>query len=245
ATETRLALRMKEKRLLEDEVADLKKKNTAAAGSLARLNKDHVTVLKELAALKTTSAADKEELRQKEVALGDVNKAVEAMRKLAAESKAALRKKTTALSDLEKLVATLRAQRLDVDKDLLAALAKAKKLRTEAGDLRTKLALADARMLVLEKDLTERTKDLATAGLNLEDTKRKLLRELEGARTLAAGLRRDKEALANRVARVEAAAENRFEGIALTGKRVVFLVDMSGSMELVDQNTAAPQKWAG
>src|SRR5262249_9368272 len=30
-----------------------------------------------------------------------------------------------------------------------------------------------------------------------------------------------------------------------TGKRVVFLVDMSGSMELVDENTPAPNKWQG
>jgi Mg-chelatase subunit ChlD len=58
-------------------------------------------------------------------------------------------------------------------------------------------------------------------------------------------LRDEKKTLSNEVAKVRAAAENRFEGIALTGHRVVFLVDMSGSMELVDENTVAPQKWAG
>jgi uncharacterized protein with von Willebrand factor type A (vWA) domain len=42
-----------------------------------------------------------------------------------------------------------------------------------------------------------------------------------------------------------AAAENRFAGIELTGKRVVFLVDMSGSMEQVDYDTPAPLKWQG
>ena len=34
--------------------------------------------------------------------------------------------------------------------------------------------------------------------------------------------------------------ENRFEGVTLTGKRVIFLIDMSGSMELIDANTTAP-----
>ena len=38
-------------------------------------------------------------------------------------------------------------------------------------------------------------------------------------------------------------ADNRFAGIALTGRRVIFLVDMSGSMVLVDENTPAPHKW--
>jgi hypothetical protein len=40
-----------------------------------------------------------------------------------------------------------------------------------------------------------------------------------------------------------AAAENRFAGITLTGQRVIFLIDMSGSMELIDENTKEPDKW--
>ena len=51
--------------------------------------------------------------------------------------------------------------------------------------------------------------------------------------------------MTDQVARARAVADNRFAGIALTGKRVVFLVDMSGSMELVDENTPAPDKWVG
>jgi hypothetical protein len=40
-----------------------------------------------------------------------------------------------------------------------------------------------------------------------------------------------------------ALADQRFTGLDLTGRRVVFLVDMSGSMEYIDDNTPAPQKW--
>src|SRR5205085_9487137 len=32
-------------------------------------------------------------------------------------------------------------------------------------------------------------------------------------------------------------------GIELTGRRVIFLVDMSGSMEMLDDTTMAPNKW--
>jgi hypothetical protein len=58
-------------------------------------------------------------------------------------------------------------------------------------------------------------------------------------------LRQQKDSLADQAARARAAVENRFEGIALRGRRVIFLVDMSGSMELVDIRTPAPDKWIG
>ena len=51
--------------------------------------------------------------------------------------------------------------------------------------------------------------------------------------------------MSGRLARANAAAEQRFEGIALTGRNVVFLVDMSGSMDLVDERTPDPAKWSG
>ena len=45
--------------------------------------------------------------------------------------------------------------------------------------------------------------------------------------------------------RAKRVADERFEGIALTGRRVVFLVDMSGSMDLVDDKTPAAAEVAG
>ena len=51
--------------------------------------------------------------------------------------------------------------------------------------------------------------------------------------------------LTEQVTRARAAAENRFAGIELTGRRVVFLVDISGSMQYVDAETLAPAKWPG
>src|SRR5207244_4069329 len=66
--------------------------------------------------------------------------------------------------------------------------------------------------------------------------------EARGALNTAQGGRVD---LVNQITRLKAAAENRFEGIQLTGKRVVFLVDMSGSMELIDDRTPDGAKWPG
>jgi von Willebrand factor type A domain len=69
--------------------------------------------------------------------------------------------------------------------------------------------------------------------------------DLDLARRSAANVDLEKKDILNKLARAQQATDNRFEGIALTGKRVVFLVDMSGSMELVDEKTAAPSKWSG
>ncbi|HYH64017.1 MAG TPA: vWA domain-containing protein, partial [Urbifossiella sp.] len=59
---------------------------------------------------------------------------------------------------------------------------------------------------------------------------------------LAAAERANRE-LVDKAARWQADREQRFEGTPLVGESVVFLVDMSGSMEKADQNTASPNKW--
>jgi hypothetical protein len=88
----------------------------------------------------------------------------------------------------------------------------------QARPYRERWASAEGRVQALEKQLRERQQALA---------------EAEG----------EKRVLAARERRARAAAENRFAGIALTGKRVIFLVDVSGSMEMVDEKTPAPDKW--
>ncbi len=60
-----------------------------------------------------------------------------------------------------------------------------------------------------------------------------------------ATLEDEKKGLAAAAERERLAADNRFAGIQLTGRRVVFLIDMSGSMEYVDEKTLAPEKWSG
>lgn len=100
-------------------------------------------------------------------------------------------------------------------------------LREEIQTYRTKVADAEANAQALDKVATGKAKDLADAYRRIA--------ELQG----------EKKQLADQASRALAAVENRFEGIALTGRRVVFLVDMSGSMELVDERTPDANKWRG
>jgi hypothetical protein len=120
------------------------------------------------------------------------------------------------LAELREAKAVLEKTVTARDKDLASAMV-----------YRAKWEAAEERVQALEKQMTDRQKELAQAELNL------------------ASLKNEKKTWLDETARVKLAAESRFAGIQLTGKRVVFLVDMSGSMDLVDENTEAPAKWLG
>jgi hypothetical protein len=68
-------------------------------------------------------------------------------------------------------------------------------------------------------------------------------KEMSENRLSIAGLEKEKLALEDRIRIARQAADNRFAGISLTGRKVIFLVDMSGSMDLLDEQTPAPDKW--
>lgn len=148
-------------------------------------------------------------------------------------------------------------------RDANAAKSKVAELSEKLQDENARVAAADRRVEELSTQL--RDADALTANLkttaamvpglqqaagtanekltSAQDRVRILETELETARRAMAGIDTEKKDLVTRLARAQMAVENRFEGITLTGKRVVFLVDMSGSMELVDANTSAPNKW--
>jgi hypothetical protein len=146
------------------------------------------------------------------------------------------------------------ALRLDLEKRLKTSTSRADELsrRVAAADARVQELTATA---ALVSDLREQVKGYRTK-LSAEEMKSQTLAKEIDQRKKAAGEEdRVLDTLRGATARLEkelaaanrrvAAAENRFAGIALTGKRVVFLIDMSGSMELVDPDTPAPNKWQG
>jgi hypothetical protein len=155
---------------------------------------------------------------------------------LSAESETAradLAKQTELRISLEKRLQISVRRADDLSKRLAAADIRIKDLMATADlipDLRDKLAAAEKKSRALANEVEQHKKSASEES-----------RAAEMLRGAAARLEKDL-ATANRRA---AAAENRFAGIALTGKRVVFLVDMSGSMELVDPDTPAPSKWEG
>jgi hypothetical protein len=160
-----------------------------------------------------------------------------------------------ALADARKQMKTLSITKSDLEKDLDSrekALdemrAKLKEQEKEADVAKSLVAKRDKSLLTTEQMLKDREK-------TLEETKVKLAllqqesdardKDLASATRVLDTLRDEQKKLTTRVEKLQAASENRFEGIALTGRRVIFLVDMSGSMELVDENTPAPLKWTG
>src|SRR4029077_11001241 len=93
----------------------------------------------------------------------------------------------------------------------------------------------------LEKELTESEKKRVDLQGLLGDRVSDLLK----ANKSLEELKTEKEKLLADIARLRVILDQRFAGIELVGKRVVFLVDMSGSMDLVDEKTPAENKWAG
>ena len=127
------------------------------------------------------------------------------------------------------------------------------KLRLESKSTRDKLTVADTRATSQAEDLANLRKMLADANrlyrellASSRDSDKQLIlrgKEVTDARLSIGDLQLEKKMLEDRIRIARQAADNRFAGISLTGRRVVFLVDMSGSMDLIDEQTPAPDKW--
>jgi hypothetical protein len=231
--------------------ADTEKERDTLREGLAAARARLTDLDKTVATLRQQYADAQDRLARKVKEQDTLAKELAAVRKQASEAEMLVREKEGQARTAARNADNLMERLLDLD-------ARLKKARAEADlvpELRDKLAAAEAGRAALQKDIEVRTRDLAAAGKKIQDegdAQRRLEqevaalnRQLADANRSAAALRDDKRALTEQVSRARADAENRFAGIALTGKRVVFLVDMSGSMELVDDNTPAPDKWVG
>jgi hypothetical protein len=167
-------------------------------------------------------------------------------RKTELEEEVAAGSKT--LTDQGKQLTAARRRGNDLDLLLKEKEADARKTSRTIVDLEARLRKADISLKELREQgdsMTARAsrleKDLAGASRSLRDSE---LVRTKLTRDLAA---RDRElaSATGSIDELRSEMERRFAGIALTGKNVVFLVDMSGSMELVDSQTSAPNKWVG
>lgn len=232
-------------RLLEQTRAErdrLQRDADAARGRLAELDKL-------LATLRTQKASTEETLAQKNKSLSDVEKDLLAARQRT-ESLESL------VKDKENLFKSSAKNADDLADKLRQAELLAKQLKTVADllpGMREKLAVEEARTRDLEKSSSDRKKQLEDAQKILKDldlANSRLLQEIANrSKDLSSSDKRietllvEKKTLQDLINRAKASADSRFAGIALTGKRVVFLVDMSGSMDLADEKTPAPDKW--
>lgn len=152
------------------------------------------------------------------------------------EQRAAMAKRAddlrTQLDDLDARLAAARKER-DAEKtsatktaaDLTASKTAAEKAGTDAAAAKAAAAKAET--------------DLASARGQIKDMRK----QLDDANATIIDLQGEKAKLADKVNKLDPNDEKRFAGITMTGRSVVFLVDMSGSMEKTDANTAAPMKW--
>jgi predicted nucleic acid-binding Zn-ribbon protein len=154
---------------------------------------------------------------------------------------------TTALDELNRLLrkkdderAVMVKQTADLQKmldDLNAKLAAANK-ELDATVAAAKLAAAKA-----ETDLTaaksKTTDEVANSRAQMKD----LLKKVDDANALIIDLQGDKQKIADKFDKFQKETEARFAGIVMSGKRVVFLVDISGSMGKKDVETSDPTKW--
>jgi hypothetical protein len=115
-------------------------------------------------------------------------------------------------------------------------------LELSVKELRERYAREEALAKQLEVEIKAKVKELVQLQNSLKE-----LREdntaLRADRTKVTAAEERIAALTRDLERVKATGENRFAGVTLTGKRVVFLVDMSGSMDRVDKDTLSPIKW--
>jgi hypothetical protein len=142
------------------------------------------------------------------------------------------------LTDRSKELAAARRRTSDLDSLLKDKETEARKTSRTVIDLEDRLRKADISLKELrdqaDSKVSRLEKDLLVSNRSLRDSE-----------LIRAKLTRDVVARNNSIESLRADIDRRFAGIALTGKNVVFLVDMSGSMELVDPQTADPNKWSG
>jgi hypothetical protein len=193
-------------------------------------------------------------------ARGDIAKLEEAKRLAALDLAARLKGNADLLLRItaaEKLLKSLEkqttAQKLGADEaarrinEQIARLLKLelenRTLEKQAADLRAaeKAALAklteqQIRANVLAEDLERTRKELAASAKDSGSAQ-------ATAQATIAALEKERTALVERAKAIQAEAEQRFAGIALTGQNVLFLVDMSGSMAMLDERTPDPDKW--
>lgn len=242
----------------EDEVRKLTAALTQARGERDGERKNLADLGKEMERLRLERDDLTDKLTRGALAYSELDKKLSATSKMVVDLENRLREKET-LAELTSRQAKDLAEKLTAAGDRGRTLQDDLKMLDKALTQKTEELAATRRTLenlekvksVLELDLKSRDKDLGDARAfkqrwELAESRiRELTSEIESRRKDAVEAGRRVEALQAEAVRFRTAAENRFEGITLTGRRVVFLVDMSGSMERIDRETPDATKWTG
>lgn len=198
------------------------------------------TTSKELAAARektdAVALAAAEVLRKKQKEADALAKKLTDASTTADDLQLLLREKEKERVALQKRADDLEKMLDDIDGKLRAA-----KKDTEAASTAAKTASAKAaeELAAVRAAAAKSADELAAARGQVKDAQKKI----DDANATIIDLQGDKKKLADQIDKLRRDDESRFAGIAMSGRRVVFMVDMSGSMEKADDRTVAPHKW--
>ncbi|MBA4188243.1 MAG: hypothetical protein C0467_09535 [Planctomycetaceae bacterium] len=204
-----------------------------------------------------TTRTEKDDLAKRLATTRDEAKAAKA---LADATQVALNAAEAKVTANAKELATTRAMATDADdilrkkqKETDALAKKLAEMSVTADDLSRLLRKRDDEKVVLSKQATDLKKQLddldaktAASRKDYEATQaqiKDLTKKLTDANINIVDLQGDKAKLADKFDKLQKETDARFAGIVTAGKRVVFLVDISGSMAKKDSETADPTKW--
>lgn len=207
-----------------------------AKKSLSETEKERDTARQTLAAVEKERDAKNRDLTATATAKKE---AEDSLRKMQADTEALAKKVeglTASSADLDKLLRKKEEERA-------AANRLASELRTKLDDLDAKLRAArkdvDAATAAAKASTAKSLTDMTAAAGQVKDLEKKLA----DANAMIVDLQGEKAKLADKFDKMQRDTENKFAGVALTGKRVVFLVDKSGSMDRTSEQVLAPSKW--
>jgi hypothetical protein len=234
----RVAALEKERTALEKERDDLQEKYHALTLAAAELEDKR----KEAARRVSTLESD---LRASMQRIEDQRTRAEELAKKLDTAEGRIKELQVTADQVPGLKKDLKVARDEAEREIALAMALEKDLaaRKKVLDATVKsLNETEAAKLALEKDLSGRDKELASVR-GYKDKWEASERRVLALEKQLGDANRGIEELKAEAGRIRAIADNRFAGVALNGRRVVFLVDMSGSMRYLDEDTKAPQKW--
>lgn len=173
-----------------------------------------------------------------------------AMQAQSLQAEELLRKKQQEAELLQQRLLTLQTTQEDLQRLLRTHDNEKTLLSRQLTDMKKQLYDLEAHRTRLQQELDRVRADARQSAQLMEsnlraaqDRIRELNQSLQTAQTTIIDLQGQKARLADRLDQLQQNWEKRFAGIVTTGRRVVFLVDISGSMSKKDTNTPDPTKW--
>jgi len=230
-----LALVTEERDKVAANLAVVKGEREKIAKNLALTTTERDANAKNLALVEAELAATKKNLTLALAKADDLDKTLKGLNSKITAADAELAKKR---GEMEAVTKKLDAAKKQAE-DLEVLVRNKEKLRTDA---EAKLKASDARLDSMTKTASDAAKTQARLDA-MELTLKAQKTQLDQANVTIVDLQGTKAKLADKVNQLQIETDNKFAGIALTGKNVVFLIDMSGSMDRTDENTIEPTKW--